>query len=372
MTHKTIQEYIAIIEAAATPAFNQPQPGTKYVPYDPKKAATPAAATPAAAPAQDIQHNAAAMANQQAAPAAPAAPAAQGAHAAPAARVAAKPDPEVLKIQQELIKRGYPLKADGIMGPKTKAAQEYEMKASDMQSRGAAIQADANAAARQQTAAPAGVNPSMAATYDAKMAQPAAPTSAWDQAAAQAEPTDHPRGGIIRYNEDISLSGSMKKYMNIVENTFFGQQLPDADSMDITGQSRATQRKPTGQGGTKIMPFNTKSAHPAKPFSAADIPTEPPTTAQGAHAARAATKPDPAVVKLQKELIAKGYPLTADGIMGPDTKRAMDYENEFGSSYASTQNAELQKLQQPMSEHVSFGNDETLTRIVDLINYSNK
>lgn len=39
-------------------------------------------------------------------------------------------DPEVAKIQQELVKRGYPLKVDGIMGPQTKKAQEWELSSS--------------------------------------------------------------------------------------------------------------------------------------------------------------------------------------------------------------------------------------------------
>jgi hypothetical protein len=37
-----------------------------------------------------------------------------------------KANPEVLKIQKELVAKGYPLKLDGVMGPKTQAAIEYE------------------------------------------------------------------------------------------------------------------------------------------------------------------------------------------------------------------------------------------------------
>jgi hypothetical protein len=71
----------------------------------------------------------------------PAATAAKPAATAPSG-AARKPDPQILAMQQELIKRGYPLKADGIMGPKTQAAHDYEMQASGMQSQGASIQAD--------------------------------------------------------------------------------------------------------------------------------------------------------------------------------------------------------------------------------------
>jgi hypothetical protein len=36
---------------------------------------------------------------------------------------------------------------------------------------------------------------------------------------------------------------------------------------------------------------------------------------------------DPAVQKLQYELRAKGYPIKADGILGPDTQKVIDWEN---------------------------------------------
>ena len=46
--------------------------------------------------------------------------------AAPAAapKVAAKPDPAVMKLQQDLIAKGAKIKADGVMGPATQAAQK--------------------------------------------------------------------------------------------------------------------------------------------------------------------------------------------------------------------------------------------------------
>jgi peptidoglycan hydrolase-like protein with peptidoglycan-binding domain len=49
-----------------------------------------------------------------------------GAPAAQAARprVPAKSDPAVLKIQQDLIAKGAKIKADGVMGPATQAAQK--------------------------------------------------------------------------------------------------------------------------------------------------------------------------------------------------------------------------------------------------------
>jgi hypothetical protein len=50
-----------------------------------------------------------------------AAPAAGG---TAAAKAKAKPDPKVMALQQELIKKGAKIKADGIMGPQTMAAQK--------------------------------------------------------------------------------------------------------------------------------------------------------------------------------------------------------------------------------------------------------
>jgi hypothetical protein len=51
-----------------------------------------------------------------------------------------------------------------------------------------------------------------------------------------------------------------------------------------------------------------------------------PTTAAPTHAAPAQAKPDPAVLKQQQDLIAKGYPIKADGIMGPKTQAALDWQ----------------------------------------------
>lgn len=51
-------------------------------------------------------------------------PAAKTGQAAQPAKVPAKPDPKVLALQKELIAKGAQIKADGIMGPKTQAAQQ--------------------------------------------------------------------------------------------------------------------------------------------------------------------------------------------------------------------------------------------------------
>ena len=49
---------------------------------------------------------------------------AQAAQAAPKPKVMAKSDPAVLKLQQDLIAKGAKIKADGVMGPATQAAQK--------------------------------------------------------------------------------------------------------------------------------------------------------------------------------------------------------------------------------------------------------
>jgi peptidoglycan hydrolase-like protein with peptidoglycan-binding domain len=59
-----------------------------------------------------------------AAVAAVAAPAKEVAKTAPAKKAKRKADPAVLKIQQDLIAKGAKIKADGVMGPATKAAQK--------------------------------------------------------------------------------------------------------------------------------------------------------------------------------------------------------------------------------------------------------
>lgn len=61
----------------------------------------------------------------------------QTGQAAQPAKPAAKPDPKVLKIQQDLIAQGAKIKADGIMGPKTQAAMKaYATDPASMKAKG--------------------------------------------------------------------------------------------------------------------------------------------------------------------------------------------------------------------------------------------
>lgn len=76
---------------------------------------------------------------------------------------AAKPDPAVVKIQQDLIAKGYPLKADGIMGPKTQQAMDWQAKSDK---RDAAVQATNNMdPSKPAPAVP--TDPAQKAAYDA-------------------------------------------------------------------------------------------------------------------------------------------------------------------------------------------------------------
>ena len=113
-----LREYLAVIEAA-TPGMGQKGPTVaaaqgadpsnplNQAPYNAAKdsqAANVPAAAPSAAPA-------AAPATQSTKPAAP-------------ARPTAKSDPNVKALQDKLIAAGAKIKADGIMGPATRAAQQ--------------------------------------------------------------------------------------------------------------------------------------------------------------------------------------------------------------------------------------------------------
>lgn len=87
-------------------------------------------------------------------------------------------DPAVLKIQQDLIAKGYPLKPDGIMGPKTKAAMDWQAKSNV---RDAGLQATKNMDPTQPAPA-VPTDPAKKAAYDAAIKnmdpnQPAQPVA---------------------------------------------------------------------------------------------------------------------------------------------------------------------------------------------------
>ena len=131
--------------------------------------------------------------------------------------------------------------------------------------------------------------------------------------------------------------------------------------------------------------------------------------------------PDPKVLELQKKLIAQGYPLKADGIMGPKTQAALDWQAQsdkrdagltainnmdpskpapagtppavspttapsttaanitpaFASQTPAAQASAMPPPEKPEGvqvfkespNHVSFGQDDSLARIVQLVNW---
>jgi hypothetical protein len=101
----------------------------------------------------------------------------------------------------------------------------------------------------------------------------------------------------------------------------------------------------------------------------------------------ATPKFDPAVQKLQYELRAKGYNIKADGILGPNTQQAIDWENQTNATQdriagydqlradmdQSTvapepfDNTQGDFDRQPeLNEHVTFSQGDSLARIIQL------
>ena len=60
-----------------------------------------------------------------------------------------------------------------------------------------------------------------------------------------------------------------------------------------------------------------------------------------------ATSKDPAVLKIQQDLIAKGFQLVPDGIMGPKTKAAMDWQAKTDARDAGLQATKNMDPSQP-------------------------
>jgi Putative peptidoglycan binding domain len=207
----------------------------------------------------------------------------------------------------------------------------------------------------------------------------------------------HALGKGARDNAGTIAAGSALGGAAAAGSTLAGS----GDDMDLTNSKRAQQRKPkdttvydnpikpqpiaggsidprTGDQFKMPQPANTTNdqwGNLPDQSAGADAQDQLDATNAsrlGAPIAPTAQVPDPAIVKIQKDLIAKGYNLKPDGIMGPDTKRVLGYEKQFGSDYASKQNAEIELLKQPQPaksptlEHVSFSHDQDLARIIQL------
>jgi peptidoglycan hydrolase-like protein with peptidoglycan-binding domain len=71
-----------------------------------------------------------------------------------------------------------------------------------------------------------------------------------------------------------------------------------------------------------------------QPAAATKLPTRPGQQTSG-------RRPDPAVLKIQQDLIAKGYKIKADGIMGPATQAAQ--KAAAGSNQSSAETSRLSR-----------------------------
>ena len=129
-------------------------------------------------------------------------PAAQ--HAGGAAAHHAAPDPKVLELQKKLIAQGYPIKADGIMGPKTQAAYEWQAKNDDMA---------AKMSAYDKPTAPGAPTAQTPATAPSTTAANMTPAFASQSPAAQASAMPPPEKQVykespehVSFGEDDSLA----------------------------------------------------------------------------------------------------------------------------------------------------------------------
>jgi hypothetical protein len=161
--------------AAQTAGMNDPQ----------STQATAQQAAVASGQPDDVTGVDAAVAAQAAAPAQQAASPAK-----PAAKPAAKGDPKVMAMQQELIKKGAKIKADGIMGPQTIAAQkQFGAPGTDLSGRMTGATDPRVAAARPGANQPAAYNA-------AKDSQAANVAMAAKPAAGQAASPAAPQPGV--------------------------------------------------------------------------------------------------------------------------------------------------------------------------------
>jgi hypothetical protein len=89
-----------------------------------------------------------------------------------------------------------------------------------------------------------------------------------------------------------------------------------------------------GQAANKVGQVASGAWNGAKQAYNTPLPAQPGQAQQQAGKAHTPGKPDPAVLKQQQELIAKGAKIKADGIMGPATQAAI---KQFGSIPAQPQ-----------------------------------
>lgn len=209
-------------------------------------------------------------------------------------------------------------------------------------------------------------------------AKPSAPTLNYDQQSANS--ADH----LLNPPQKFNLFQPQPQRQFNPADTSYAQDHPPVD--DLGGPSDLDK-----------APIGNKTG--AAPKGTAAKPTQHPAgqpTVPGA-------KFDPAVQKLQYELRAKGYPVKADGILGPKTRAALDWESKSSGNtqgdfdrhpeemddannyadldyqtpdYDDFDDSSDQSMpnipddpNRRIAEHVSFKQDESLARIMQIANW---
>lgn len=137
---------------------------------------------------------------------------------------------------------------------------------------------------------------------------------------------------IVETVVNEALTPEEQKELDALVAELQGRQADDKELQDLITQATGIKSQ-AAQPNPKIVQLNKhlatidallkKAAAPAAKAAAPAAPGQAP-------AAGAAAQPkgsDPAVLKLQQDLIAKGAKIKADGIMGPQTQAAM---KQFG------------------------------------------
>ena len=233
------------------------------------------------------------------------------------------------------------------------------------------------AAAPTPAAAPAATAP--AATPAPAAAKPAGPASPWandpakDAAWKALSPEDQKWLGGADPTDKFILARAPKKGAPAAA-------APAATPAPATTPAPAPAAAPGAATGVNAQGQNVTMPDGTNPETGA-----PTVTTAGAPAGQAAkpkvpAKSDPAVQKIQQDLIAKGAKIKADGVMGPATQAAMKQfgqgakpaaPNTQGYNPATTTPSGMDMSQVSgesveSSGHVMYNEDQALARIIQL------
>jgi len=291
------------------------------------------------------------------------------------AKPVAKPDPAVQKIQQDLIAKGYPLKADGIMGPKTQKAVEY-----DKINQGRPLAPAQGSGVPQAQPTPSNLAPAASAAITPNIQTPVAETRVYENSAAELKSYME----ILSEGMVGSALGAASKYAKAasagLKGTKFTPQTVDPVTKRFSAISQGEKNAHAIGRGIHDNPEAVKMASKVVggvAGAAAGVATvnsllsgsewENGSTIGddwGTHAPKNPSQLNPKVKEAQQILIKFGYlPAGADdGIMGPATKKA---QQEFKTAYESGPQP-VNPTTAPTMEHVSYGEADSLARIIHL------